>query len=95
MFPSRVLELLHLSSATGSYRSTSGQRLQRVLGKRCWYVIRLVDKEWTHQLFGSTDTHVDGIAVSQGSFESIGPRSLLTRPVHDRTSMPVADQQVR
>ncbi len=51
MFPSRVLELLHLSSATGSYHSASGQRSLRVLGKHCWYVIRLVDKEWTHQLF--------------------------------------------
>jgi len=28
---------------------------------------------------GSIDIHVDGIAVSQGSFKSIGPRSLLTR----------------
>lgn len=26
-------------------------------------------------LFGSIDTHVDGIAVSQGSFKSIGPGS--------------------
>gem|GEM_PF-4509136 len=47
-----------------------------MVGTTVLYVLkaRLADQNIT----GSIDTHVDGIAVSQGSFKSIGPRSLLT-----------------